>query len=284
MNLPANLKTLFKPVHQGLEAERTALIAKMRKLYRFLETDFGYTYTLIKETDKHPGGPKYYINQYTNLSAQRMVEITLHRNSTPLYFYVKRLKDGAEPSYADNDNCFAFYEIDLYNGIDDHDRHNPYLEPDYEFGNVKSGREILLSIPGILKGTEWFDRAKLDRISMETRGYPSGRSDNPLFGMIKKAFSFLTQEHGFTIIHDYDRLRPFEQHLGGSVVYDNGKTTVHISVDLRDQDFTVYLFNTDRYDPDKFWLSGETVFSGAVSEEELLRAANQVETSINSRA
>ena len=40
----------------------------------FLETDFDYSYTIQKETDKYPGGPKYYINQYTNYKAQRQIE------------------------------------------------------------------------------------------------------------------------------------------------------------------------------------------------------------------
>lgn len=41
----------------GLENDRTKLIKKMRKLYAFLETDFDYSYTIQKETDKYPGGP-----------------------------------------------------------------------------------------------------------------------------------------------------------------------------------------------------------------------------------
>lgn len=252
----------------------------MRKLYKFLETDFGYTYTLDKETDKYPGGPKYYINKYTNLKAQRQIEITLHRNSTPLYFYLKRLQNNIEPSYSDNDNSYAFYEIDIYNGIDNHDRHHPYLPPDYELTNVKVGLEILKSIPNILKGTDWFDRNKLDKIFLETKGYKSGHSDNSTFALIKKTFSFLESDLDFKIVYDYDKLRPFEQDLGGHLVYSNDKITIGFSVDFRDQDFSVYLLDTKDYDIDCFWQIGERVGNGGTTEKEFIHAKRQLDARI----
>lgn len=252
----------------------------MRKLYKFLEMDFGYTYTLDKETDKFPGGPKYYINKYTNLKAQRLIEITLHRNSTPLYFYIKRIQQNIEPLYSDNDNCYAFYEIDIYNGIDNHDRHHPYLPPDYEFANVKVGLEILKSIPKILNGTDWFDRNKLDKIFLETKGYKSGQSENAAITLIKKNFSFLETELNFKIVYDYDKLRPFEKGPGGHLVYSNDKITIGFSVDFRDQDFAVYLLATEDYDIDNFWQFGEIVGNGRTTEKEFLHIKRQLEARI----
>lgn len=280
MKLTDYIKNLFGTERHGLENDRTKLIDKMRKLYRFLETDFGFIYTLDKETDKYPGGPKYYINKYTNLKAQRQIEITLHRNSTPLYFYLKRLKDNIEPSYSDNENTYAFYEIDIYNGIDNHDRHHPYLPPDYELTNVKVGLEILKSMPNILNGADWFDRSKLDKIFLETKGYKSGHHDNATFALIKKTFSFLQTELNFKIVYDYDRLRPFEQYLGGHLVYSNDKITIGFSVEFREQDFSVYLLDTKDYDIDNFWQIGEQVGRGRTTEKEFTHAKRQLDARI----
>jgi hypothetical protein len=280
LKLTDYIKNIFGTERYGLENDRTKLIDKMRKLYKFLETDFGYIYTLYKETDKYPGGPKYYINKYTNLKAQRQIEITLHRNNTPLYFYLKRLQDNIEPSYSDNDNSYAFYEIDIYKGIDNHDRHHPYLPPDYELTNVKVGLEILKSIPNILNGTDWFDRSKLDKIFLETKGYKSGQHDNATFALIKKTFSFLQTDLNFKIVYDYDRLRPFEQNLGGHLVYSNDKITICFSVDFRDQDFSVYLLETKDYDIDNFWQIGEQVGNGRTTEKEFTHAKRQLDARI----
>jgi hypothetical protein len=276
MNLVEYIQNLFKPEPHRLENDRTKLIAKMRKLYKFLEADLGYTYSLDKETDKYPGGPKYYINKYTNLKAQRQIEITLHRNSTPLYFFLKRLQNNIEPSYSDNEKCFTFYDIDIYNGIDDHNRHHPYLPPDYEFNNVKVGLEILKSIPKILNGTEWFDRNKLDKIFFETKGYKSGYSENPTFAIIKNVFSFLETDFNLKIAFDYDKLRPFEQEPGGHLVYSNDKITVGFSVDFRDQDFSIYLLETKKYDIENFWQIGEQVCSGTTTEKDFILAKTQL--------
>ncbi len=264
----------------GLENDRTKLIKKMRKLYAFLETDFDYSYTIQKETDKYPGGPKYYINRYTNYKAQRQIEITLHRNSTPVYFYLKRLEDNREPSYSDNNNCYTFYEIDLYNGIDDHNRHHPYLPPEYELATVKVGLEILKSIPTILNGNEWFDRNKLDKIFLETKGYKSGKYENPTFELIKKTFSFLETDLNFKIVYDYDKLRPFEKGLGGSLIYSNDKNTIGFSVDFRDRYFSVYWLDNKNYDIDNFWEIGEQIGSGMTTEKELIHVKRQVDARI----
>src|SRR6185437_11773411 len=267
MKLTDYIKNIFWTKRHGLENDRCELIVKMRKLYKVLETDFGYTYTLDKEIDKYPGGPKYYINKYTNLKTQRQIEITLHRNSTLLHFYLKRLQNNIEPSYYDNENCYAFYEIDIYNGIDTYDRHNPYLPPDYEFANVKVGLEILESIPNILNGTAWFDRNKLDEIFLDTEGYKSGRWDNLTFAAIKDAFSFLETDYNFKIIYDYNKLRPFEQGLGGDLVYSNDKITIG---------FSVYLLDTKHYDLDNFWQIGERVGSGKTTENDFRHVKRQL--------
>lgn len=252
----------------------------MRTLYQFLETDFAYTYTLDKETDKYPGGPKYYINKYTNLEAQRQIEIVLHRNSAAIHSYLKRIQNNIEPSYSDNDNCFAFYEIDIYNGIDNHDRHNPYLPPDYQFANIKVGLEILKSIPNILNGTEWFDRNKLDKIFLKTKGYKSGHFDNPTFTLVKQTFSFLETDFNFKIVYNYDNLRPFEKGLSGFLVYSNDKITIGFSVDFRDQDFSIYLLDTKNYNLDNFWQIGERVCNGGTTEKDFAHAKRQVEARI----
>lgn len=252
----------------------------MRTLYKFLETDFGYTYSLDKEIDKYQGGPKYYINKYTNLKAQRQIEVILHRNSTPLHFYLKRLHNNIEPSYSDNNNCYVFYEIDIYNGIDNHDRHNPYLPPNYEFANVTVGLEILQSIPNILNGTEWLDRKKLDKIFLDTKGYKSGHSHNPIFAIIKRTFSFLETSHKFKIVYDYDKLRPFEQNLDGHLVYSNEKITVVFSVDFRDQDFSIYLLGNNDYEIDSYWQKGERVSSGMTTEKDFIHAKRQLEAKL----
>lgn len=280
MKLINYIQNLFETKHYGLENDRTQLIDKMRKLYKFLETDLGYTYSLEKETDKFPGGPKYYINRYTNLKAQREIEITLHRNSTPLYFFLKRLRNNIEPSYFDNENCYNFYEIDIYNGIDNHDRHHPYLPPDYEFANVKVGLEILKSIPKVLNGSEWFNRSKLDKIFLDTKGYKSGHSDDPTFAIIKKTFSFLETDYDFKIVYDYDKLRPFEKGPAGHLAYSNEKLTVGFSVDFRDQDCSIYLLDSKNYDSDNYWQIGELVSAGKTTEENFIHAKRQLESRI----
>lgn len=280
MKLTDYIKNLFKTDRNVLENDRTKLIDKMRKLYKFLETDFDYTYTLDKEIDKYAGGPKYYINKYTNHKAQRQIEITLHRNSTPLYFYLKRLQDNKEPSYSDNENCYTFYEIDIYNGIDNHSRHHPYLPPDYEFANVKVGLEILKSIPSILSGSDWFDRNKLDKIFLETKGYKSGHSNNPTFAIIKKEFSFLETDFSFKVVYDYEKLRPFEQGLGGELVYSSDKISIVFSVDFREQDFTIYLLDTKNYDIDNYFQIGERVGNGRTTEKEFIHAKRQLDARI----
>jgi hypothetical protein len=280
MKLIEYIKNLFRVERSDLEKERSKLINKMRKLYKFLEKDFGYIYTIEKEVDKYPGGPKYYINKYTNIKAQRQIEVTLYRNSTPLYFYLKRLHNNIEPSYSDNNNCFDFFDIDIYNGIDNHDRHHPYLPPDYEFANVKVGLEILKSIPNILNGVEWFDRNRLDKIYFETRGYKSGRSDDATFALIKKTFSFLEADYNFKIVYDYDKLRPFEQELGGHLVYSNGKITIGFSVDFRDHNFTAYLLDTKDYNFDNFWQIGECIGKGETTENEFILLQSEIETRI----
>ncbi len=280
MKITEYLQNIFKTGRNTIENDRIILIAKMRKLYTFLETDFSYIYSLVKETDNHPGEPKYYINKYTNLQSQRQIEIILHRNSTLLHFYLKRLQNNLEPSYAENVNCFAFYEIDIYNGTDNNDRHHPYLPPDYEFGNVKVGLEILKTIPNILNGSEWFDRNKLDKIYLETKGYKSGHSDSWIFTTIKKIFSFLVNEYNFKIIYDYDKLRPFEQDLGGSLVYSNENITVGFSVDIRDADFSLYLLDTKNYNIDTFWQIGEQIGYGGTTEKDLMHARKQLDEKI----
>jgi len=280
MKLTEYIQKLFRIERYDLENERTKLIEKMRKLYKFLETDLGYTYTLEKETDKFPGGPKYYINKYTNLKAQRQIEITLHRNSTPLYFFLKRLHNNIEPSYSDNNNCFYFSDIDIYNGIDNHDRHHPYLPPDYEFSNVKVGLEILKSIPKILNGIDWFDRNRLDKIFLETKGYKSGRSVDATFALIKKTFSFLKADYNFKIVYDYDKLRPFEQDLGGHLVYSNDKVTIGFSVDFREHDFSVYLLDTKDYNFENFWQIGDCIGKGKTTEKEFMLVQSELDERI----
>jgi len=280
LKLKDYIQKLFGSERHQLENDRTKLIDRMRKLYKFLETDFNYVYTLDTEVDKYPGGPKYYINKYTNIKAQRQIEIVLHRNSTPIHSYLKRLKNSVEPSYSDNHNCFAFYEIDIYKGIDNHDRHNPYLPPDYEFANVKVGLEILKSIPTILNGTDWFDRNKLDKIFLETKGYKSGHTDNPTFSIIKQTFSFLEQDFNFKIVYDYDKLRPFEQGLGGELIYSNDKIKIAFAVDFRDQDFCIYLVDTKKYDIDNYHQVGERVGRGQTTEKDFIHAKRQLEARI----
>ncbi len=184
------IKNILRVKHSRVQNENTDLIKKMRKLYKFLESDFSYNYSLNTEVDKYPGGPKYYINKYTNLKTQRQIEVVFDRNSSLIYFFIKRLKNNVEPPYTDNDNCFSFYDVDIYNGIDNYDRHNPYT-PDGEFNNVKVGREILMKIPNILNGTEWLSRERLDKIYLERKkGYKSGNYGNLVFEKIKKIFQF----------------------------------------------------------------------------------------------
>ena len=279
MKVKRYIQNIFTP-KSVLESERTKLIGKMRSLYNFLEKDFGYEYSLIKETDEYPGGPKFYINKYKNLRAKRQVEITLRRNSTPLYFYIKRLQNDIEPQYSDNENCFSFYEVDIYNGIENHDRHNPYLPPDYEYANVKTGYEILKSIPKILNGTDWFDRNKLDRVFQETRGYKSGHGHSRVFSMIKKNFSFLETNHNFKIIYDYDNLRPFEQDLGGELIYSDDKIAIGFAVDLRDQLFSLYLIDAKYYSED-LWMSENKIYEGATTEINFADAKRKLEARIN---
>lgn len=242
----------------------------MRQLYMVLEDKYCYTYLLITEFDENPGGPIYYLNKYTNLKAQRQIEIVFHRNSTAIYLYLKRLVNNIEPAYSDNDNCFSFYEIDIYNGIDDYNRHSPYGPPDYEFRLIKVGLEILNMIPEVLNGSEWLNRERLNEIYLKQgKPYKSGHHESPFFAGIKKTFKFLESERGFIIIFDYDRLRPFEQHLGGALVYGNDKLSIVFSVDIRDRYFSLSIRNTIEYNDSILEDPGKMLCNGNIAENDL---------------
>ncbi len=45
-----------------LQSARLETIVKMRKLYKFLEKEYSYKYSLDEEKDQCPGGPEFYIN------------------------------------------------------------------------------------------------------------------------------------------------------------------------------------------------------------------------------
>jgi len=253
--------------------EKILLIEKMKKLYSFLETEYYYTYSLKKEFDQYSSAPKYYINRYINIEAQREIEVVLDRNTSLIDFFLKRLKNNIEPTYSDNDNCFSFYEIDIYNGIDNYDRHNPYLPPDYEFNNIKVGGEILKSIPNVINGNTWLSRTKLDEIYSELgKGYKSGHSESSIFVTIKKIFKFLETDFDFIIIYDYDKLRPFEQYLGGTLVYSNNNYIIGFSVDFRDQYFSLSMLKTEEYDINTFWELSEKISEGTTIENNFSEA------------
>lgn len=253
--------------------EKILLIEKMKKLYSFLETEYSYTYSLKKEFDQYSGSPKYYINRYINIEAQREIEIVLDRNTSVIYFFLKKLKNNIEPPYSDNNNCFSFYEIDIYNGIDNYDQHNPYLPPDYEFNNIKVGGEILKSIPNVINGNTWLSRTKLDEIYSELgKGYKSGHSESSIFVTIKKIFKFLETDFDFIIIYDYDKLRPIEQYLGGTLVYSNNNYVIGFSVDFRDQNFSLSMLKTKEYDINTFWKLSEKISEGTTIENNFSEA------------
>ncbi len=272
MTLLDSFKNLFKEKPKGLQVDRQNLIQKIRKLYKFLIDDFGYQLNISTQTDKYPNGPKYYFIKYSNESINRLVEIVLHRNSTVVYRYFKRLENGKEPDYNDNENCISFHQIDFYNGIDDHNRSNPYNPPDYEYAVVKFGKETLLNNIEILKGEKWIDRAKLDELYQLKKGYLTPDGKDPLFSRLITEFNFLTEEFNFEIIHNYNDLPPHEQSLGGSLIYSNKTKVIGLSVDLRDQYFSVYILDFDNYELDSFWQTGKSIYQGSTSDKDIIQA------------
>lgn len=280
MTLFDNIKDLFKEKPKGLQGERLNTIRQIEKLYKFLIDDFGYQLELTTRTDKYPGGPKFYFIKYTNKDIDRQVEIVLHRNSTVVYRHLKKLNGGIEPSYKDYENCIPFYQIDFYNGIDDHNRSNPYNPPDYELAIIKFGKETLLNNIPIVNGEKWVDYNKLNKMYLSQKGYEAPDGENSLFIRLIEKFQFLTSEFDFRIIHNYNDLPPFEQDLGGSLVYSNDNTVVGLSVDFRDQYLSVYTLDKKDYDLDSFWQKGESVFNGSTADNDLKQAVNRTKNKI----
>jgi len=280
MTLLDNIKDLFKEKPKGLQAERLNTIRQIEKLYKFLIDDFGYQMELTTQTDNYPGGPKFYFIKYTNKNIDRQVEIVLHRNSTVVYRHLKKLNNGLEPSYKDYENCIPFYQIDFYNGIDDHDRSNPYNPPDYELAILKYGVETLLNNVPIINGEKWVDYEKLNEMYLSQKGYEAPDGVNSLFSRLIEKFQFLTTEFDFSIIHNYNDLPPFEQDLGGSLVYSNDNTVVGLSVDLRDQYLSVYILDMKDYELDSFWQEGESIFNGSTVDNDLKQAVNRTRNKI----
>lgn len=280
MTLLDKIKDLFKEKPKGLQAERLNSIRQIEKLYKFLIDDFGYQLEITTQTDEYPGGPKFYFIKYTNKDIDRQVEIVLHRNSTVVYRHLKKLNGGIEPSYKDYENCIPFYQIDFYNGIDDHNRSNPYNPPDYELAIIKYGKETLLNNIPIVKGEKWVDYKKLNEMYLSQKVYEASDGENSLFSRLIEKFQFLTSEFDFSIIHNYNDLPPFEQDLGGSLVYSNDNTVVGLSVDLRDQYLSVYILDKKDYDLDSFWQKGESVFNGSTADNDLKQAMKQTRNKI----
>lgn len=280
MTLLDKIKDLFKEKPQGLQAERLNLIRKIEKLYQFLEDDFGYQLDISTETDNYPGGPKFYFVKYTNKDLNRQVEIVLHRNSTAVYRYLKRLQDGLEPSHKDIENCIPFYQIDFYNGIDDVNRSHSYNPPEYELGIVKYGKETLLNNTEILKGEKWLERDKLNELYLSKLGYSAPNGENSLFNRLIQKFQFLTTEFDFQLIHNYNDLPPYERSLGGSLVYSNDGIVVRLSVDLKDQYLSVHILDKEDYELDSFWHKGEYVFNGSTADKDIKQAVIGLRTKI----
>lgn len=280
MILLDKIKDLFKEKPKGLQAERLNTIRQIEKLYKFLIVDFGYQMELTTQTDKYPGGPKFYFIKYTNKDINRQVEIVLHRNSTVIYRHLKRLKDGIEPSYKNIENCIPFYQIDFYNGIDDHNRSNPYNPPEYEFTIIKYGKETLKNNLEILKGEKWVDREKLNKLYLSKKGYSAPDGEDSLFNRLIEDFQFLTTELDFKIIHNYNDLPPYEQSLGGSLIYSNDQKVIGLSVDLRDQYLSVYILDKKDYELDSFWQKGEDVFNGSIDDNDIKQAVTRTRNKI----
>lgn len=284
MTLLDTIKGLFKEKPKGLQAERLNLIRQIEKLYKFLIDDFGYQLDITTQTDKNPGGPKFYFVKYTNKDLNRQVEIVLHRNSTVVYRHLKRLTKGIEPTYQDIENCIPFYQIDFYNGIDDHNRSSPYNPPDYELAIVKYGKETLLNNTEILKGEKWVDREKLNELYLSKKGYSAPDGESSLFKGLIQEFQFLTTDFDFELIHNYNDLPPYEQSLGGSLVYSNDRLVVGLSVDLRDQYLSVYILDKEDYEFDSFWQKGEDVFNGSTADNDIKQAVTRTRNKIKNIA
>jgi hypothetical protein len=270
-------KTEYGP----LQSARLETIDKMRKLYKFLEKDYSCKYSLDEELDQCPGGPEFYINKYTNLKTQRQIEITLHRNSSAMYFFLKRLNNNIEPSYNDKENCFSFSEIDFYNGIDDYNRHHSYNPPDYALGQVKVGLEILNSISHILTGENWFDRKKLDDLYFQKKGFVPGDSESWVYSIIKDNFKYLLTDYGFKLVHDNDLLRPFEKSFGGAIIYGNQEKDIAIGfvIDLRDRNASLYEFKLTGYDLYSFGQTGKNIWEGGIEKKDIIEAKKALDNS-----
>lgn len=284
MTLLDTIKDFFKEKPKGLQAERMNLIRQIEKLYKFLITDFGYQLDISTQTDKYPGGPKIYFIKYTNKDLNRQVEIVLHRNSTVVYRYLKRLNNGIEPNYKDIENCIPFYQIDFHNGIDDHNRSNPYNPPEYELAIVKYGKETLLNNTDIIKGEKWLDRDKLNELYRSKKGYSAPDGENSLFNRLIREFQFLTTDFDFELIHNYNDLPPYEQSLGGSLVYSTDRIVVGLSVDLRDQYLSVYIMDKEDYELDSFWQKGEDVFNGSTAANDIKQSVTRTRNKIKNTA
>jgi len=263
------LKKIIYHVPSYLEKEKEKAIEDIKSFYGFLETDYGYEFTLYKELDKY--GPLYYFARYTNPRINRRIEFIVQRQSTWIYFYFKRLIKGQVPDYKNNENCFQFFEIDRLNGIWDPSREDPYDRDGT--ARLKIGVEILKNNLTVVKGAEWFNRKKLDDITEKKIGKKSGWQENPDILALKKHFQFLIDEHGFEITFDDDWLRPFERWLAGSLIYQNTdkKMGVHFFIDYVDRIFNLYQFNPARCHPHKLKRM-DLLYVGEVNETEIITA------------
>jgi hypothetical protein len=243
------LKKIIFHESSNIEKEKEKVIENIKSFYGFLERDYGYEFNLYKEFDKF--GPLYYFATYTNPRINRHIEWIVKRQSEYIFFYFKRLINGQVPDYKDNENCFQFFEIDRLNGIWDSSRYAPYVRDVTDV--LKIGVETLKNNLTVVKGDEWFSRKKLDEITEKKQGKKSGWQESPDILALKKQFQFLIDEYGFEITFDADGLRPFEQGLSASLVYQNidKKMGLHFFIDHPDRLFSLYKFNPDKYNPHK---------------------------------
>lgn len=231
-----------------LETERLALIEFFESNLKFLLVDLGYTRSLEMEFDENPGGPKYHFLRYTNYQRQRQVEIILHRNSDYRLWTIKKLRGSQIADYYDNESIVDITDLDLMTNPSTYDtmQHAVFSEEKKRQYVLKMVELIKRHWLGILEGSQWIDRAQIDKVSLTRWGVKSGFHRDELLEKIKTEFKFL-ENYGYKLTEDTNLLPLYKQSCTCEIIYSNPDTNENYRIlnDYRDYGFRIEYFTSE---------------------------------------
>lgn len=240
-------KNWYRMNKSRLETERLALIEFFESNLKFLLDDLGYTRSLEMEFDEYVGA-KFYFLRYTNYHRQRQMEIILHRNSDYRLWLIKRMKGSAIPDYYDNVNIIDIPGLDLLTHPTTYDsmQHAVFSEEKKRQYVLKMIELIKRHWLGVLEGSQWIDRAQIDKVSFNKWGVKSGFHRDELLEKIKTEFKFL-ENYGYKLIEDTNLLPLYKQSCTCEIIYSNPDTNENYRIlnDYRDYGFRIEYFTSE---------------------------------------